>query len=186
MSLGGPDDVVANTTSADGRRQSRGGTSPLYVGPSDGVQTRVDQLRGPAVLECDQEGRAVGREVVADLLGILMPQRTRLGGVDREEGRALLVDVRGLQCRHGAVCILHHEEEIEHSNRSVLHELQDRRRDPSGELVARKTDDVYVDGANCHDVSLLGLPFHLNRFERITEAVNHASSLRCASICPRP
>lgn len=47
VSLGGPDDVVANTGSADGRRQSRGGTSPVYVGASDGVQTRIDSVRGP-------------------------------------------------------------------------------------------------------------------------------------------
>ena len=57
----------------------------------------VDHLRGPEVLECDQEGRAVGRQIVADLLGVLGPQRTRLRDVDGEEGRALLVDVRSLR-----------------------------------------------------------------------------------------
>src|SRR5687768_17437899 len=117
----------------------------------------VDQLRGPQVLECDEQGRAVRGEVVTDLLGVLRPERTRLRDVDSEEGRAFLVDVRSLERRHGAVCILHHEEEIKHSNRAVLHELQDRRGYPPGELVARKTDDVHVYGADCHDVSLLGL-----------------------------
>ena len=58
--------------------------------------------------------------------------------------------------RHDAVRILHHEEQIEHSDRAVLHEIQDRRRDTPGELVAGKTNDVDVDGADCHDLSLLG------------------------------
>ena len=81
-----------------------------------------------------------------DLLGILGPQCARLGYVDGEERRALLADVLCIDCRDDAICILHHEEQIEHSNRAALRELHDRRGDTPGELVARKANDVYVDG----------------------------------------
>ena len=82
--------------------------------------------------------------------------------------------------RHDAVCVLHHEEQIEYSDRAVLHELHDRRGDAPAELVARKADDVYVDGADCHDLSLLGQRSSY-MFERIAEVRAHLS-FRCASI----
>ena len=86
--------------------------------------------------------------------------------------------------RHDAVCILHHEEQIEHSDRAVLHELQDRRGDTPGELVARKTNDVDVDGADCHDLSLFGTALRLKTvFERIAEAVSTPPRSARASIC---
>src|SRR5829696_7901142 len=115
----------------------------------------VDYLPGPEVLECDQHGRAVRREIVADLLGILVPQRTRLRDVDGEELRTLIVEVRSLERRHDALRILHDEEQIEHSDRAVLHEVQNRRGDPPGELVARKANDVDINGADCHGFSPL-------------------------------
>src|SRR5512132_1417079 len=62
----------------------------------------VDNFPDPEVLVGDEESRAVRREVVADLLGVLMSQRTRLGDVDRQEGRALLADVRRLEGRYEA------------------------------------------------------------------------------------
>ena len=73
-----------------------------------------------------------------------------------EEGAGFLIDVRSLKSRHGAVCILHHEEQIEDSNGAVIYELQDRWGDSPGELVARKANDVDVDGTDCHNLSLLG------------------------------
>ena len=72
----------------------------------------------------------------------------RLLDADSDEARALLVEGLSLECRDGAVCILHHEEQVEHPDRAVLYELHDRGGDTPGELVAWKANDVYVDGAD--------------------------------------
>src|SRR5262249_41984522 len=127
--------------------------------PDLGDHHRVRPLQGgggtrrPEVLEGDQERRAVRGKVVADLLGVLLVQGAWLGDVDLEESGTLLVEIFGLDDRDDTLGVLAHEQKVDDADRAVLNELQDRRGDTPGELVARKANDVDVDGTDFHVLS---------------------------------
>src|SRR5262249_44682045 len=135
----GPDDLGGNPERVD--QHGVGGLE------------RRDHLPRPHVLERDEQRRAVRGQVLADLVGVLLVERTGFRDADLRERGALLVEILDREGRHDAVRVLHDEEQVEDPDRPVVHELFDRRCYPAGELVAGEADDVDIDGSHFHGLS---------------------------------
>ena len=109
-----------------------------------------DEVLHPGVLVGDEERRAVGRQVLGDLVGVLLVQGAGLDDVDLREGCALGAEVLDGEGGDVAVGVLDHEQDVNDADDALADLVEDGRHDLAAELVAREADDVDVDGTEWH------------------------------------